>query len=102
MDVFIKGKGKVSLGQGDFVAQGGQGAVYAKGDTAYKIYADPGKMIPSPKYRNCAALTLPTIIRPWTCCWTRAILPSATPCPASRMRFRCARRLRARFATATI
>ena len=64
MDVFVKGKGKVSLGQGDFVAQGGQGSVYAKGDTAYKIYADPTGMIPVAKIQELSALTLPTIIRP--------------------------------------
>ena len=64
MDVFIKGKGKIGLGQGDFVAQGGEGAVYAKGDTAYKIYADAGKMIPVAKIQELAALSLPTILRP--------------------------------------
>ena len=68
MDVFVKGspngKGKVSLGQGDFVAQGGQGAVYARGNVAYKIYADPSAMIPPAKIQELSILTLPAIIRP--------------------------------------
>lgn len=64
MDVYVKGKGKVTLGQGDFVAQGGQGAIYAKGDVAYKIYADPAGMIPIAKIQELSVLTLPTIIRP--------------------------------------
>ncbi len=68
MDVYVKGspngRGKVSLGQGDFVAQGGQGAVYAKGSLAYKIYADPAGMIPTAKIQELSALTLPAIIRP--------------------------------------
>ena len=64
MDVWVKGRGKVSLTQGDFVAQGGQGAVYAKGNLAYKIYADPSGMIPPAKIHELAALARPAIIRP--------------------------------------
>src|SRR5579871_3587968 len=64
MDVFIRGKGRVCLNQADFVAQGGEGAVYARGDTAFKIYSNPGKMIPVAKIQELAALTLPNIVRP--------------------------------------
>ena len=65
MDVYVKGnRGKITLGQGDFVAQGGQGSIYAKGDVAYKIYADAAGMIPTAKIQELSALTLPTIIRP--------------------------------------
>lgn len=64
MDVFIRGKGSVRLSQADFVAQGGEGSVYVKGDLAYKIYTDPQKMIAVAKIQELAELTAPNIIRP--------------------------------------
>jgi hypothetical protein len=75
MDVFVRGKGKVSLGQGDFVAQGGQGSVYAKGNMAYKIYADPAGMIPVAKIQELSVLALPTIIRPQDVLLDRSNVP---------------------------
>ncbi len=84
MDIFIKGKGKVSLGQGDFVAQGGEGAVYAKGDTAYKIYGDPGKMIAPAKIQELSALSLPTIIRPCDVLLDRSNMPIGYSMPRVR------------------
>ena len=63
MDVYVQGK-KVRLTQAEFKAQGGQGAVYVKDRTAYKIYADPAQMIPPAKIAALSALTLPDIIRP--------------------------------------
>ncbi len=63
MDVYIQGK-KVRLTQADFKAQGGEGAVYVKGDTAYKVYADPAKMIAPAKIQQLAVLSLPEIVRP--------------------------------------
>jgi len=63
MDVYVQGK-KVRLTQAEFKAQGGEGAVYVKGDTAYKVYADPAKMIPAAKIRELSVLTLPDIVRP--------------------------------------
>lgn len=64
MDVFIQGKGSIRLGQNDFVGQGGEGAVYARGKVAYKIYNDPARMLPVGKINELAALTDPRIIRP--------------------------------------
>ncbi len=64
MELFIVGKGKLTLGQREFVGQGGEGAVYARDDRAYKIYSDPAKMIPLAKIRELSALSLPTMIRP--------------------------------------
>ena len=64
MELFIVGKGKIRLDQGDFVAQGGEGSVYAKGNSAYKVYADPQKMIPLAKIQELASLSHPNIIRP--------------------------------------
>ena len=52
MELFIQGKGKVKLGRADFVAQGGEASVYARGDLAFKVYTDP-EMLPrwwGPRY----------------------------------------------------
>lgn len=64
MDVFEVGKGRVSLGQREFVGQGGEASVYARGDRAYKIYTDPGRMIPPAKIQELGVLSLPNIVRP--------------------------------------
>ncbi|MCW3061225.1 MAG: hypothetical protein JWQ02_3046 [Capsulimonas sp.] len=64
MDVYLEGKQKITLTQADFKAQGGEGAVYVKGDTAYKVYSSPGNTVPEGKVRALSALTLPEILRP--------------------------------------
>jgi len=65
MKVFIKGSGiTVDLTQKDYLAQGGEGSVYVKGHTAYKIYHDPSKMIPLGKFHELAAIKDPRVIRP--------------------------------------
>lgn len=64
MEVFEVGKGRVSLGQREFVGQGGEAAVYARGDRAYKVYTDPARMIPPAKIQELGALSLPNIVRP--------------------------------------
>jgi serine/threonine protein kinase len=64
LTVTVKGQGQITLTQNDFLAQGGQGAVYAKGGKAYKIYLDPAKMMPLAKIAELGALTDPRIIRP--------------------------------------
>ena len=64
MELYIQGVGKVSLGRGDFVGQGGEAAVYARGDLAYKVYHDPARMVPPAKVRELAALTHSAIVRP--------------------------------------
>jgi hypothetical protein len=68
MDVYVQGK-KVRLTQAEFKAQGGEGAVYIKGDIAYKVYADPAKMIPTAKIKELAVLTWPDIVRPQEILW---------------------------------
>ena len=62
--VFVRGGKAVNLTDREFIAQGGEGAVYGRGDVAFKIYADPAKMIPEPKIRELAALDRPNILRP--------------------------------------
>lgn len=61
---FIQGKGEVQLSQADFKAQGGEGRIYVKGSTAYKIYTDPRRMISPAKINELSVLTQPNIIRP--------------------------------------
>lgn len=65
MKVHIKGSStSISLTKGDFLASGGEGSVYVKGDTAYKIYTDPKKMLPEGKIGELASITDPNVIRP--------------------------------------
>ena len=61
---FVHGKGELRLGRSDFKAQGGEGAVYVKGSTAYKIYANPTRAIPLAKIDELSVLDQPNIIRP--------------------------------------
>ncbi len=39
--VYLPGKGEVALSQTDYLATGGEGAVYAKNGYVYKLYLDP-------------------------------------------------------------
>jgi hypothetical protein len=63
MDVQVNNK-NISLTKQDFLAAGGEGSIYIKGSTAYKIYADPHKMIPVGKIQELSILTDPNIIKP--------------------------------------
>jgi serine/threonine protein kinase len=62
--VYVRGQGSVRFYKKDFVGSGGQGSIYAKGDTAYKIYADTSKMIPEGKIRELSRITDPHVIKP--------------------------------------
>ncbi|MHA2426412.1 MAG: hypothetical protein ACXADB_00030 [Candidatus Hermodarchaeia archaeon] len=64
MKVYVKGKGSVNLGKGDFIAQGGEGAIYAKGTTAYKVYLDPNQMIPEGKIQELSIIQDPNVSKP--------------------------------------
>jgi hypothetical protein len=64
MDLYIAGQGKISLGQADFIAQGGEASVYARGDLAFKIYTDPKKMIPLAKIQELSVLGQSHFVRP--------------------------------------
>jgi serine/threonine protein kinase len=64
MKVHIKGKGQVDLSNNDYLGEGGQGKIYAKGKTVYKIYHEPKNMIPVGKIGELSALTFPNIIKP--------------------------------------
>jgi serine/threonine protein kinase len=62
--VNIPGAGQVSLSQKDFIASGGEGEIYGLGDTIYKIYHDPKKMIPHGKFDDLSALDERYIVNP--------------------------------------
>lgn len=62
--LFVPGKGALQLNSADFKAQGGEGAIFVKGSTAYKIYNDPQKTISPAKIQELAGLSQPNIIRP--------------------------------------
>jgi hypothetical protein len=64
MRVHVKGEGTVTLTKADFVAQGGEGSIYAKGGTTYKIYTDPTRMIPMDKVRELQAIRASNVIKP--------------------------------------
>ena len=51
LKVFTK-KGDVTLTHRDYIAEGGEGAVFRKGGLAYKIYHDSSKMIPVAKIKE--------------------------------------------------
>ena len=61
---YIQGEGEVHLSRNEFQAQGGEGSIYVKGSTAYKLYRDPSRMISPAKIRELSLLTRPHIIRP--------------------------------------
>ena len=63
MTVYIKGS-PINLNQNDYVAEGGEGKVYAHGDIGYKVYHDPAKMLPLGKIRELQAIQNPNVIRP--------------------------------------
>jgi len=63
MNIYVNGK-KIILGQKDYVTKGGEGSIYKKDNTAFKIYEDLRKMIPLAKIGELNVLDRPTIIKP--------------------------------------
>jgi len=57
-------KNTITLTEKDYKAAGGQATVFCKGDTAYKIYHDPKKMIPVAKIQELGLLKHDNIIAP--------------------------------------
>lgn len=64
MKVIVQGQGEVTLAQKDFVAAGGQGQVFTRGGVAYKVYTDPGTMLPVGKITELSVLSDPGLIKP--------------------------------------
>jgi len=62
-DIVYKGQ-KIQLTPTDFIAQGGEGITYGKGDYVYKIALDPLKVMPMAKMDELAVLSYDNIMRP--------------------------------------
>lgn len=61
--VYLGGQ-QIDLTQKDYVGAGGEGTIYARGGTSFKIYHDPSKMPPAGKLRDLAVLSDSRIIKP--------------------------------------
>jgi len=64
MKVYVKGQPEVSLTKSHFVAEGGEGKVFVRGDTGYKIYHDPSKAIPLGKLQGLMRINDHRVIAP--------------------------------------
>lgn len=64
MKVFVKGQGTVSLDKNHFVAKGGEGDIYVRGDVAYKLFHDKKKVLPSSKIRELSRIDDDRVIKP--------------------------------------
>ena len=64
MKVTVQGQGDVNLDQKDFIAAGGEGQVYCRGQTAFKIYLDPARMLPLGKIQELSRIQDPDVIKP--------------------------------------
>jgi len=62
--VHVEGHGKVDLTDRNYVASGGEAAVYKKSKMAYKIYHDRSKMIPVGKIRELQKIQLANVLVP--------------------------------------
>ena len=63
MKIFVNGK-EINLSQQNYVTKGGEGSIYKKGGTAFKIYEELKKMIPLAKIGELNQLDHPSIVRP--------------------------------------
>ena len=63
MNYSINGK-LISFNQNDFLAKGGQGSIYVKGSTVYKIYTDSSEMFTQDKMNELSIITDKRIIVP--------------------------------------
>ena len=64
MKVYVKGQPEVSLTKSQFVAEGGEGKVFVRGDTGYKVYHDASKAIPLGKIQDLSRIKDHRVIAP--------------------------------------
>ncbi len=64
MKVFIPQEGQTTLLDHEYLAEGGQARLYARGDRVFKVYWEARQAIPAKKIEELRALTKPNIIRP--------------------------------------
>lgn len=55
---------KITLTQNDYIAGGGEGKVYGKGSSAFKVYHDTSKMIPIGKINELSLLSPKNVLVP--------------------------------------
>ena len=55
---------KIDLAKSDYMAEGGEAIIYAKGDLVFRVYRDPSRVIPLQKIEELAALERKEILRP--------------------------------------
>lgn len=55
---------RITLGLNDYIAGGGEGKVYGKGSSAFKLYHDPKKMIPLGKIHELSKLSPKNVLVP--------------------------------------
>lgn len=72
MKIEVNGN-SVTLNKTDFLSHGGEGSVYVKGGTAYKIYHNVNKMIPIAKIQELSCLDLPRIINPQNVIYDKSV-----------------------------
>jgi len=62
--VYVKGQPEVSLTKSHFVAEGGEGKVFVRGTTGYKVFHDPKKAIPLGKIQDLSRIKDYRVIAP--------------------------------------
>lgn len=63
MKIYLSGK-PLTLSNNDFIAKGGQGSIYVKDDTAYKIYHEVKHALPEKKIKELSVISDERVIRP--------------------------------------
>ncbi len=66
MKVFVRGQGVVHLDKRHFVAKGGEGDIYVRGDVAYKLFHEPSKALPLSKIVELSRIADDRVIKPET------------------------------------
>lgn len=64
MKVQVEGGRCVTLRDREFVAEGGEGRVYARRETAYKVWTDPARRLASDKVAALRRIASPDVIAP--------------------------------------
>lgn len=64
MKVRIEGGRTVTLTTREFVAEGGEGKVWARKGVAYKVYADPARVLPEAKIAALRSIGSPDVVTP--------------------------------------
>ena len=60
----VRGEGEITLHPDDFIFEGGEGRVYGRGRTAYKIYHDPAAAISETKIRELSVIGHSRVVAP--------------------------------------